>query len=136
MVTAGLFFEDGTSFWVDIFSVVKQPISLLCLPIECELPMRRARFPFPLPTNVDIPRVSKLSPVNISNDESTCLMNRVTKHGSGYPVRCIFARKKKEAQTGPAGWKCLYGGTFRPFLIPKVPPRCNEREKGPVTRLV
>ena len=41
-------------------------------------------------------------------------------------MRSIFA-KKKEAQTGAGGWKCVYDGPFRPFLIPKVPLRCNER---------
>ena len=122
----GLFFEDGTSFWVDIFSLVKQPIKLLSLPIVCEHPMRKAYFPFPQPACIDVPRVSMLTLVNIFNAESSCLLNRVIKHGSGAPTRCIFM-KKKEVLTGPNGWKCVYDGTFRPFLIPKVPPRSSDR---------
>ena len=131
--TTGLFFEDGTSFWIDIFSLAKQPITLLSMPIEFELPMRKAYFPFPEPTSIDIPRVSNLSPVNIFNDESSCLMNRVIKHGSGAPVRCIFL-KKKEVVTGPNGWKCVYDGAFRPFLIPGMPPRCSERGQASNTQ--
>ena len=128
LLTTELFFEDGSSMWVDIFSVSKKPITLLSLPMVCESPLRIAHFPFPGPTDVDIPRATRLSPPNIFVSESTFLLNRVTQRGCGYPERCIFL-KKKGAKTGPDGWECEYDGAFRPFLIPKAPQRRNASTK-------
>ena len=78
-------------------------------------------FNFPDLDAIAIHRVSVLEPPNVSAGESTCLRDRIANLAIGYPGRCIFAKKNRVA-TGPAGWKCHYGGTFRPFILPTVLP--------------
>ena len=51
---------------MDIFVVTKIPVSLLCIQIVFEGPMRRANPPYPDPATIDIPRVTALDPPNIS----------------------------------------------------------------------
>ena len=120
-MATGVFFEDGSVIWVDISAVAKTPVVIMiCIPITCDGPMRTAHFPFPDPVDFKIPRVTTLAPPNVFSRTSTCLLSRVLEHGSGFPTRCIFARKRTIA-TGPDGWKCHYDGSFRPFMIPTIP---------------
>ena len=105
---------------MDIFVEVRVPVSLLCVPIVCEGPMRTAHFPFPDPIDIDIPIVTTLVPPNVFTRTHTCLLNRVMSHGHGYPDRRIFVKKKTIA-LGHGGWKCHYGGNFRPFIIQSSP---------------
>ena len=74
------------------------------------------------------PRVCNLHPPNVFVSEHTCLLRRIQQHGRGYPDRCIFA-KKELVETSSEGWKCVYDGAFRPFIIPAPVVPCNVRDK-------
>ena len=47
-----------------------------------------------------------------------CLLHRIQQLDRGYPNRCIFV-KKKSVETSTDGWRCVYDGNFRPFILPK-----------------
>ena len=94
--------------------------------------MANASFSFPEPGTIGIPFMAKCMPPNISQAESTCLINRVIKLGAGYPTRCIFV-KKQQIVSGDDGRSCHYSGTFRPFVLPVVsgrPDRRTSKNKG------
>ena len=105
--------------WLDIFLFLKQPVSLLCVPVEFVYPATKANFSFPDPEIIEIPRRTKCTPPNVFNAESTCLINRVIELDAGYPTKCIFV-KKQQIVSGADGWSCHYSGTFRPFILPRV----------------
>ena len=100
------------------------------MPIRSEEPGRRARFNFPHPTEIATPRVAVLEPPNVFTEESTCLIDRISKLGVGYPSRCVFA-KKQCVETGPNGWKCRYNGAFRSFVLPLIHAKAESRPHIP-----
>ena len=102
------------------------------MPVDAECHMIQASFKFPQIQTVSIPSISRVSPPNVFTSESTCVIDRVTRLGEGFPVRCVFAQKS-HIEVGANGWGCHYSGSFRPFILPRVveplEPRTRTAEK-------
>ena len=92
-----------------------------------------ASFNFSMPVSIELHQVTTLEPPYTFTAESTCLLGMIMKMGSGYPEKCVFA-KKGRVETGVDGWKRHYDGTFRPFMLPDACAQITAVTHGSRTR--